>query len=140
MKNIDPKKLDANTRQQLKDIDQIGPVVAESVYECFHDPKNRRLLQQLGEAGVKPTHEKKTAGAGPLSGKTVVVTGSLENFTRQQTAEAIKQAGGKTSSSVSAKTDFVLVGDDPGSKLDKARQLGVKTIDEKAFLKMLGRS
>jgi DNA ligase (NAD+) len=72
-----------------------------------------------------------------MAGKTFVITGTLENFTRQQAEQAVKQAGGKTSSSVSKKTDFVLAGENPGSKLDKALQFGVKIIKEEDFIKML---
>ena len=74
----------------------------------------------------------------PLSGKTIVVTGALKSFSRQQVEQAIRDAGGKVSSSASKKTDFVLAGEDPGSKLEKARSLGVEVIDESQFLKMLG--
>jgi DNA ligase (NAD+) len=86
---------------------------------------------------VRPKAEAAKSRTGALSGKTVVVTGSLENFTRQQAQQAIKDAGGKASSSVSKKTDFVLAGAEPGSKLDKARELGVTVIDERQFMKML---
>jgi DNA ligase (NAD+) len=79
----------------------------------------------------------KTRRSSKLAGKTIVVTGSLENFTRQQIEQAIRQAGAKTSSSVSKKTDFVLAGENPGSKLDKARELGIEVINEKQFLSML---
>ncbi|MCP4260170.1 MAG: NAD-dependent DNA ligase LigA [Planctomycetes bacterium] len=124
------------TQEELADIDQIGPIMAESVYEYFNDPKYQVVIEQLKEAGVKPSRQQ-TKRSGKLKGKTIVVTGTLENFTRQQIEQAIRQAGAKSSSSVSKKTDFVLAGNNPGSKLDKARTLGVKVIDEKQFLEMI---
>jgi DNA ligase (NAD+) len=87
-------------------------------------------------AGVKPEPPKAKRSA-KLAGRTIVVTGTLENFTRQQAQAAIRQAGGKASASISKKTDFVLAGDNPGSKLEKARKLAVMVIDEKQFQEML---
>jgi DNA ligase (NAD+) len=89
-------------------------------------------------AGIQPQGPAKTHKGGKLAGKTVVVTGILERFSRQQIEQSIKDAGGKASSSVSRKTDFVLAGKDPGSKLDKALKLGVEVMDEKKFIDMLG--
>ncbi len=123
-------------QQELADIDQIGPIMAKSVYEYFHDPKNQVVIEQLRQAGLEPSRQQ-TRRSDKLTGKTIVVTGTLENFTRQQIEQAIRQAGAKSSSSVSKKTDFVLAGDNPGSKLDKARALGVEVIDEKQFLELL---
>jgi DNA ligase (NAD+) len=123
-------------KETLENIDQIGPTMAESVYEYFRDAENRSVIKELLAAGVKPKRPTKRR-SDKLAGKTIVVTGSLENFTRQQIEQTIRQVGGKTSSSVSKKTDFVLAGKDPGSKLDKARQLGVKVISEKEFVEML---
>ena len=124
------------TQEGLADIDQIGPIMTKSVYEYFHDLKNKLVIDELLRAGVKP-EQPKTRHSDKLAGKTIVVTGTLENFTRQQIEQAIRQAGAKSSSSVSKKTDFVLAGSNPGSKLDKARKLGVKVIDEKQFLELL---
>jgi DNA ligase (NAD+) len=123
--------------ETLQTVEQIGPKIAESVYEYFRNPANRAVIDQLLSTGVRPEQPKKTRRVGKLAGKTIVVTGILEKFTRPQVEQAIKQAGGKPSSSVSKKTDFVLAGKEPGSKLDKARQLGVQVIDEKQFLEML---
>jgi DNA ligase (NAD+) len=86
---------------------------------------------------VKPTGPAKNA-SDVLAGKTIVVTGTLENFTRQSIQQAIKDNGGKTSASVSKKTDFVLAGENAGSKLEKAKKLGVEVIDEKQFVEMIG--
>ena len=123
--------------EALQAVEQIGPKIAESVYEYFRNPANRAVIEGLLTAGVRPEQPKKVRRAGKLAGKTIVVTGTLEKFTRPQIEQAIKQAGGKTSSSVSKKTDFVLAGKEPGSKLDRARQLGVKVIDEKQFQEII---
>ena len=126
------------TQEELAEIDQIGPTMAESVYEYFRDTRNREVIAQLLAAGITPQQPKARAQRkGKLQGKTIVVTGTLENFTRQQIEQAIRQAGAKTSSSVSKKTDFVLAGENPGSKLDKARKLGVEVINEKQFLQLI---
>ena len=127
----------AADREGLEAIDQIGPRMAQSVYEYFRNPQNRAVVDELLAEGVRPEKPKKVMRSGKLAGKTVVVTGTLEKFTRQQVEQAIRQAGGKPSSSVSKKTDFVLAGKEPGSKLDKARKLGVKVINEKQFLEMI---
>ena len=123
-------------RPDLEAIDQIGPTMAKSVYEYFRDPKNRSVVDQLLAAGVRP-EQPKTERSDRLAGKTIVVTGTLENFSRQQAEQAIRQAGAKPSGSVSKKTDFVLAGQNPGSKLEKARQLGIGVIDEKQFLELI---
>jgi len=122
--------------ETLQTVEQIGPKIAESVYEYFRNPANRAVIDQLLSTGVRPEQPKKTRRAGKLTGKTIVVTGILENFTRPQVEQAIKQAGGKPSSSVSKKTDFVLAGKEPGTKLDKALALGVQIITEKEFLQL----
>jgi len=128
----------AADEQALEGIDQIGPKMAESVFEYFRNPNNGAVINELLAAGVKPKRAKVTRkDVGKLAGKTIVVTGTLENFTRQQVEQAIKEAGGKAISSVSKKTDFVLAGKEPGSKLEKARKLGVEVINEKQFLKMI---
>ncbi len=124
-------------KETLESIDQIGPTMAESVYEYFHNDGNIAVIKELLSAGVEPELPKKVKAKGRLAGKTIVVTGSLENFTRSQIEQTIKENGGKVSSSVSKKTDFVLVGKEPGSKLDKAQQLRVKVIGEKEFMELL---
>jgi DNA ligase (NAD+) len=131
--------LNALMKANLADFDaieQIGPKIAESVYEYFQDDKNLRVIEQLLSAGVTPIHQK-TQKSDKFIGKTIVITGTLTTMTRQQAEQAIKQAGGKTSSTVSKKTDFVLAGENPGSKLDKAAALEVKIISEKEFLALL---
>ncbi len=124
--------------ETLEAIDQIGPTMAESVYEYFRKPNNKAVIDELLAAGVRPK-QPRMRRSDKLMGKTIVVTGTLDNFTRQQAEQAIRQAGGKASSSVSKKTDFVLAGREAGSKLDKAQKLGVKVINEKQFLEMLGK-
>ncbi len=123
--------------EKLEAIEQIGPIVAQSVYEYFRNSKNRAVIQKLLNAGVSPERLSRPKRAGRLADKTIVVTGTLKGLTRQQIEQAIRQAGGKASSSVSKKTDFVLAGEEAGSKLDKALKLGIKVINEKQFLEML---
>ena len=123
-------------QEELSEIDQIGPTMAESIYEYFRDPENRSVIEKLLATGVQP-EQPKARRSDKLAGKIFVVTGTLENLSRQQAEQAIRQAGGKSSSSVSKKTDFVLAGENPGSKLDKSRKLGVEVINEKQFLKMI---
>jgi DNA ligase (NAD+) len=123
--------------QKAKDADNKA-IRAKSVYEYFRNSENQAVIDELLVAGVKPK-QPEMKGSDRLIGKIIVVTGTLENFSRQQAGQAIRQAGGKTSSSVSKKTDFVLVGKEAGSKLGKARQLGVEVINEEQFLDILGK-
>jgi len=118
----------------LKDI---GDEMIDSLCDYIKNPKNKAMIEELISVGVKPELPKRAKVKGKLAGKTIVVTGTLENFTRQQIEQAIRQAGAKSSSSVSKKTDFVLAGENPGSKLDKARELGVEVINEKQFIQMI---
>jgi DNA ligase (NAD+) len=124
----------------LQAVDQIGPIMAQSVYDYLHDRRNRAVIEQLLDAGVRPEPPPKTMRHdGPLAGKTLVVTGTLESFTRQQAQEAIHQAGGKVSQTPSKKTDYIVAGKDPGSKLDKAQALDLAVLSEEQFVHMLGR-
>ncbi len=125
------------TEEQLQAVDQVGPVMAESVYRYFRDKRHQAGIDDLLAAGVRPQPPAPKKRTGTLQGKTIVVTGTLKNFSRQEAEQAIREAGGKAAGSVSRKTDFVLAGEDPGSKLEKARQLGVEVIDEKQLVKML---
>ena len=124
------------TIESLSEIDGIGDKMAESVYEFFHNEDNLNLLDELKELGINPVanNEKKSD---VLGGKTFVLTGTLQNMTRDEASEIIKQHGGKTSSSVSKKTDYVLAGENAGSKLDKAKDLGVIILTENDFLEMI---
>jgi len=125
------------TQAELDAIEQVGEKLAEGIYEYFNNERNIAIINELLSAGVKPELPKKAKAEGNLAGKTIVVTGTLQNFSRQQIEEAIRNAGAKVSSSVSKNTDFVLAGENPGSKLDKARQFGVKIITEQEFEEML---
>jgi DNA ligase (NAD+) len=117
-----------------------GPERARFVREYFDSPAGKQLVKELKELGIKTTQDKKAAPAGglPLAGKTFVVTGTLVNYKRDEIEGVIKQYGGKPTGSVSKKTDFLLLGTDPGSKYDKAKELGVKIISEDEFRKMIG--
>jgi len=125
------------SQSELDAVEQIGQKVAQSVYEFFHDDKNVAVIKQLEAAGMEPEPPERRRSS-KLAGKTIVVTGTLEHFSRQQIEQAIRQAGAKTSGSVSKKTDYVLAGENPGSKLDKAKKLGVEIIDEQTFMAMIG--
>ena len=126
------------SEEELADIDQIGPTMAKSIREYFGDAKNRAVIGELLDAGVGPEPPSKSGKSkGKLAGKTVVVTGTLENFSRAEAEQAVREAGGKASGSVSKKTDFVLAGENPGSKLDKAQKLDVRVIDEREFVRMI---
>jgi DNA ligase (NAD+) len=125
------------SQEELQVVDQVGPVMAESVYQYFHNSRHRMVIDDLLAAGVRPQPPAPKKRTGGLQGKTIVVTGTLQAFSRQQAEQAVREAGGKVSGSVSKKTDFVLAGEDPGSKLRKARELGVEVIDEERFKKML---
>ena len=123
-------------QEELAEIDQIGPVMAESICDYFGDSKNLQVIEQMLAAGVNP-EPPQARRSGKLAGKTIVVTGTLENFSRQQAQQAIRQAGAKAAGSVSKKTDFVLAGKNAGSKLDKAAKLGVEVISEEQFMEMI---
>jgi DNA ligase (NAD+) len=123
--------------ESLEAIGQIGTIMAKSLYEYFHNKDNLAVIEQLQKAGVNTKHKIRKQNE-RLAGKTIVVTGTLVNFTRSEIEQAIKDNGGKTTSSVSKKTDFVLVGTNPGSKLEKARRLKVMVINEQEFVKMIG--
>jgi DNA ligase (NAD+) len=128
------------TVEDLEAVEEIGPIVARAVHEWFQDAGNRRLLDKLRKAGIRmadPPKRKKARG--PLAGKTIVLTGSLESMSREEATRAAEEAGARVASSVSKKTDFLVAGADPGTKHDRAVQLGVEIIDEKEFLKRLGR-
>ncbi|HZP23373.1 MAG TPA: NAD-dependent DNA ligase LigA [Terriglobales bacterium] len=118
------------SEEELQEVNEIGPSVSASIREFFDEPKNVALVKRLAAAGLKFTGEKKQRGTA-LAGKTFVLTGTLERHTRDQAKTLIEDAGGKVAGSVSKKTDYVVAGADAGSKLDKARQLGVAVISEK---------
>jgi DNA ligase (NAD+) len=120
-------------------IEGIGETMAQAIMEHFNDPRNRLLVSELLELGVEPSAPaKRVASSAVLAGQTFVLTGTLPTMSREQAAEKIEAAGGKVSGSVSKKTSFVLAGEEAGSKLEKAKSLGVAVIDEAEFLRMLG--
>ncbi len=124
------------TAEDLAVIDGVGTVVAEGIVQFFAEEQNREILRRLKEIGIDPVY-RVTAASGVFSGKKVVLTGSLSRYTRGQAAKLIEENGGEVASSVSRSVDLVVAGEDAGSKLDKARSLGIKVIDEEAFLDML---
>jgi len=126
--------------EKLQEAEDVGPVMAQSVHDFFHNPRNQAVIEKLRKAGVKMKEKAtpKAAASGPFAGKTVVVTGTLAKLSRDEAKEALRKAGATVTDSVSKKTDFLIVGEDAGSKLDKARTLGVKSLSESEFLKMMG--
>jgi DNA ligase (NAD+) len=131
----------AASEEDLSNVEDVGPVIAESVYAFLHRKNGERAVRKLREAGVNMTAPRKmpasTGTAGPLSGKTLVVTGTLEKYKREEIESLIVQYGGKAASSVSKKTDYLIAGEKAGSKLDKARSLGVRIITEVDFDKLI---
>ncbi len=125
--------------KELTEVNEIGPVIAASLREFFTSPSGKEVIARLKEAGVRMDEPRRAAaeGKGPLAGKIVVITGTLEKFSRTEAEQAVADAGGRATSSVSAKTDFLVAGADAGSKLDKARSLNVEVIDEKEFVRRL---
>jgi len=128
--------LAAADESDLLSVREIGPRIAKSIAFFFHQEENARLIEKLRASGVRMSDERIAEGACPLAGKTFVLTGALEDFTREGASAIIEGLGGRVSSSVSKKTDFLLAGADPGSKLEKAIGLGVQVIDEQEFKRM----
>jgi DNA ligase (NAD+) len=126
--------------QALAQAPDVGPVVAESVARFFAEPHNREVIADLRAAGVRwrEGEPARAATSGPFAGKIVVLTGTLAAMARDEAKERVEAAGGKVAGSVSKKTDFVVAGAEAGSKLDRARELGVEVLDESRFLAMLG--
>jgi len=117
-------------------VNEVGPRVSASIAEFFQEPRNRALVEQLRKASLTFSGKKKERGT-KLAGKTFVLTGTLAHFTRDEAKKLIEDQGGRVSGSVSKKTDFVVAGSDAGSKLDKAKELGVPVIDEKGLKEQL---
>jgi DNA ligase (NAD+) len=124
-------------QHELLEVNEVGPRIAESIAEFFQEPRNRDLVGRLRKAGLRLAGEKKERST-QLVGKTFVLTGTLAKYSRDEARRMIEDAGGRVSGSVSRKTDYVVAGEDAGSKLDKARELGVKVIDEKEMENLLG--
>jgi DNA ligase (NAD+) len=123
--------------EELLEVNEVGPRIAESIAEFFQEPKNRELVERLRKAGLTFAGKKKERGT-KLAGKTFVLTGTLAHYSRDEAKKLIEDAGGKVTGSVSKKTDYVVAGDDAGSKLDKAKELGVNVIDEKEMQRLAG--
>lgn len=123
--------------EQLEDVNEVGPRIAESIAEFFSIAANRKLIERLRNAGLTLKGARKERGT-KLAGRTFVLTGTLAKYTRDEAKQLIEDAGGRVASSVSKKTDYVVAGTDAGSKLDKAKTLGVAVIDEKELEKLLG--
>ncbi|MBU1094148.1 MAG: NAD-dependent DNA ligase LigA [Firmicutes bacterium] len=129
--------LEKATFEELNSIPDIGEMIAQSIVSYFADPINLELIEELKSFGLCMTYEKGEQIEHPFNNKTIVLTGKLQIFTRDQASDLIEKLGGKVSSSVSSKTDFVVAGEDAGSKLKKANELGVKVIDEQTFKVMV---
>ncbi len=132
----------AATQEDLSRVMEIGPVIAASVFEFLHGDFGRETIADLTDAGVDMTAPKSLAAAaaktGPLAGKTLVVTGTLVDYSREEIEELIAKHGGRATSSVSKSTDYVVAGEKAGSKLDKAKKLGVPVLSEAEFKKLIG--
>jgi DNA ligase (NAD+) len=136
MRSVDA--LLAATPEQIAETPGIGPIVAANISRQLADPAMRALIEDLRGLGLQFEEEGAAPGEGPLSGKALVLTGTLPDLTREQATERILAAGGRVTSSVSKKTDYVVAGESPGSKLEKAERLGVAVVDEAGLLELLG--
>ena len=132
------EELEEAKPEDLEKVTEVGPKVSESIVEFFSEPANRKLIKKLHAAGVRPTAEKREIKSQKFAGKSFVFTGALERRSREEAGELVQQHGGKVSGSVSKKTDYVVVGADPGSKYDKAKELGVAILTESEFEKLIG--
>jgi DNA ligase (NAD+) len=129
----------AASLESLQEIPQIGPIMAKSIFETLHEPHNLQLIERLRAAGVNMKSSQKNKSVNqPLSGKTFVITGTLSKYTREEATELIKKNGGKVTSSVSKSTNYLLCGEEAGSKLEKAQALGVPVLSEKEFENLIG--
>ncbi|HET6932017.1 MAG TPA: NAD-dependent DNA ligase LigA [Candidatus Acidoferrum sp.] len=132
------EELEEAKSEDLEKVTEVGPKVSESIVEFFSEPANRKLIGKLHKAGVRPTAEKREIKSQKFAGKSFVFTGALERRSREEAGELVQQHGGKVSGSVSKKTDYVVVGADPGSKYDKAKELGVTVLSESEFERLVG--
>jgi len=132
------EELEEAKAEDLEKVTEVGPKVSESIVEFFSEAANRKLIKKLHAAGVRPTAEKREIKSQKFAGKSFVFTGALERRSREEAGELVLQHGGKISGSVSKKTEYVVVGADPGSKYDKAKELGVTVLTETEFEKLIG--
>lgn len=130
-------KLAKATEEELLQVEEVGPRVSEAIREFFGEKRNRDVIEKLRKAGLQFEQKKARKAEGKLTGKQFVLTGTLPTYSREEATRMIEEAGGRVTGSVSKKTDYVVVGSDAGSKLDKAKSLGVKTIDEADLAKLL---
>jgi DNA ligase (NAD+) len=130
--------LQAASVEQLSTVNEIGPVIAQSVHDFLHSEFGTATIADLKRIGVSMEHAAAPRAARTLEGKTLVVTGTLQRYKRDEIEEVIARHGGRAASSVSKKTDYVVAGAEAGSKLDKARQLGVRVLSEEEFEQLLG--
>jgi DNA ligase (NAD+) len=128
----------AASEEDLSNVEDVGPVIAASVYRFLHGKQGQRAIERLRTAGVVMSGPKKQAATGPLAGKTLVVTGTLAKYKREEIEALIARLGGRAASSVSKATDYVVAGEKAGSKLDKAQKLGVPVLSEEQFDQMIG--
>jgi len=126
------------TEEELQSLRGIGPEVAESVRRFFSNPRSRKVLDRLKQAGVRPVLERKAKGPQPLAGEVVVFTGTLERMSRPEAAKKAEDAGARVAGSIGKRVTLVVAGPGAGSKLDEARKRGIAVIDEGAFLERLG--
>ncbi|MCW5981066.1 MAG: NAD-dependent DNA ligase LigA [Bryobacteraceae bacterium] len=124
--------------ETLQTAEEVGPKVAHSVNAFFREPRNQELVERLRKEGLQFQHQRKRKKSGPLEGRTLVLTGTLPTLARAEATKLIEEAGGKVTGSVSKKTDYLVAGEEAGSKLEKAQSLGVKVIDEAGLRKLLG--
>ena len=134
------ERLEASTAEEISQIHGIGPEIARAVRAFFDEPRNRETIRHLREAGVSMREEGHIEGPRPLDGKTIVLTGSLKSLSRDQARDLVLRLGGRVTGSVSKKTDYVVVGEEAGSKADDAARLKVPVLDEDQFLALVGKA
>jgi DNA ligase (NAD+) len=132
------KALMAAAEGGIGGVQGIGPTIAEAVTGFFAEPRNRRLIERLEKAGLTFTEPRAAGGSGSIEGQIYVITGTLPNLSRARATELVEQAGGRVAGSISKKTTALVAGEDAGSKLDKAKSLGVEVIDEAELLRRVG--
>jgi DNA ligase (NAD+) len=128
----------AASEEELTEVEGMGPILATTVHETLAEERTRELVERLRGYGLRMEEEGAAPAAeGPLAGKTLVLTGTLPNLTRPEATARIEAAGGKVTGSVSKKTDYLVAGEDPGTKLTKAQELGTEVLDEEGLLALL---
>ena len=125
---------------EINEIPGVGPRIAESVARFFHEERSRKIIRHLRDVGLDLTEKGVSDTPGPLTGKALVITGGLKGLTRDEAKDAILRLGGRVTGTVSRKTDYIVVGEDPGSKAADAKRLGVTVLDEAQFLDLIGRT